>query len=277
MKELFSYIRFRQYLHDWYAECKKKHTYFSHRYLAQKLEIGSSGYLLAVMQGKRNLTEAVAEKLMAFMTLSKKERDYFQLLVSYDQAKTEEEKQFLFEKILKQRKKELIAVPQEKYQFYEQWYYLVLREAVALYEISDDVTVLTKVITPHVKADAIREGLELLESIGFIYRNEKGIYRRSDPVITTGGEWASATIENLQATFCDLAKEALHCFPKEERDMTNLTLSISSDTLPRIKKRVQEMRHELLQMAQGDAHPDTVVQCNFQIFPLLQKEEESHG
>lgn len=277
MVALFEYIRFRQFLQEWYAENKSSHAYFSHRYLANKLEIGSSGYLLAVMQGKRNLTDSVAEKLIAFIGFTKREADYFLLLVSYDQAKSQEEKQFLFEKILKQRKKQLVEVSEEKYQFYEQWYYLVLREAVALYEISDDVQFLTRFIMPKVTVDEILQGLQRLESLGFIYRDESGVYRRSEPVITTGGEWASATIENLQARFCDLAKEALHTFPKEQRDMTNLTLSISSESLPRIKKRVQEMRHELLQMAQSDENPDTVVQCNFQIFPLLQSEEELHG
>lgn len=57
------------------------------------------------MQGKRRLTENVALKIAEFLKFTKRESDYFILLVQYENAKRAEEKQYFFERMALLRKK----------------------------------------------------------------------------------------------------------------------------------------------------------------------------
>ena len=69
----------------------------------------------------------------------------------------------------------------------------------------------------------------------------------------------------------DLAKRALDQLPREQRDISSLTLCVAESTLPVIKERIREFRRELLQLAELEALPERVVQLNFQMFPLSRR------
>ena len=69
----------------------------------------------------------------------------------------------------------------------------------------------------------------------------------------------------------DLAKRALDHLPREERDISSLTLCVAEAALPLLKQRIREFRQELLQLAAQEASPERVVQLNFQMFPLSRR------
>ena len=56
--------------------------------------------------------------------------------------------------------------------------------------------------------------------------------------------------------------------PREERDISCLTLCVSDAKLREIQERVRAFRRELLQAAEVGDVPERVVQINFQVFPL---------
>ncbi|MEY2936365.1 MAG: hypothetical protein RL033_7114, partial [Pseudomonadota bacterium] len=64
------------------------------------------------------------------------------------------------------------------------------------------------------------------------------------------------------------AGEALDSLPREERDVSCLTLCVSQAKLEELKERVRAFRQELLRTAELDNSPERVVQINFQVFPL---------
>ena len=63
-------------------------------------------------------------------------------------------------------------------------------------------------------------------------------------------------------------------YPGEQRDVSAMTLGITQDQLPDLKKKVQEFRREILKFVATDEHPDTVVQLNMQLFPVNRIPEE---
>jgi uncharacterized protein (TIGR02147 family) len=69
------------------------------------------------------------------------------------------------------------------------------------------------------------------------------------------------------------ASEAIDRIPREEREISSVTLCVSHDTLLRLKARIREFRRELLQLAELEGEPERVVQINFQLFPLSKKED----
>ncbi len=140
--------------------------------------------------------------------------------------------------------------------------------------ISTNYSEVAQMFSPSIKASEVEEALELLSVLNLIKKDENGIYKRISQAISTGSEWNSATIQNLQMTLSDLAKESLLRFQGEQREMSNLTLSISQKNISVIKDKIKQLRSEILELAIADKEPDSVIQCNFQVFPLLLGNEE---
>jgi uncharacterized protein (TIGR02147 family) len=69
----------------------------------------------------------------------------------------------------------------------------------------------------------------------------------------------------------DLAKRALDQLPREQRDISSLTLCVNESALPLLKQRIRDFRQELLQLAELWGAPERVVQLNFQMFPLSRR------
>jgi uncharacterized protein (TIGR02147 family) len=71
----------------------------------------------------------------------------------------------------------------------------------------------------------------------------------------------------------DRAAEALDTIPREEREISSITLCVSHEVLLDLKERIREFRRELLQLAELEGEPERVVQLNFQLFPLSDRRE----
>jgi uncharacterized protein (TIGR02147 family) len=65
-----------------------------------------------------------------------------------------------------------------------------------------------------------------------------------------------------------LAAEAIERIPKEQRDISTLTLSTSAACLEAIRERLSEVRQEIMEMVKMDGNAEEVYQLNFQVFPL---------
>jgi uncharacterized protein (TIGR02147 family) len=274
MTKLFDYLDYRQYLREVFDEKKSRVPHFSHRSLMQKLSLKTPGHMLLVMQGRRNLTADIAIKLASYLKLSKKESEYLHTLVRYTDAKTPAEKQYLFEELLSYRLRSSATVPVSKYRFYEKWYYSAVRAALDVEPFKDDFAGLGATLCPPITAGEAKQAVELLLGLSMAVRDEKGYIRPAETAVSTGDQWQSAIVQNLQRQFIDLGKESLDRFAREERDISNLTVTVSEQTFELIKKNVRELRAKILAMGCAEQAADRVLQVNIQVFPLQKKRKD---
>jgi len=272
-KTVFDYIDYTEFLNDAVKSSKERKPIFSQRFIAQSLGLRSSGYFLYILQGKRKLSEELALKTACLFKLNKRETEYFLMLVSYARAKSHLEKQFLFERIALARRKAPKLVETAHYSYYEKWYYLAIREYIAIHSFTDDYDGLARSLTPAITSSQAREALDTLEKIGLVKKNAQGLYERADAVTTTGDTWQSETIHNLQQQFLDISKEALDRIPKEQRDFSNCTVSMSLETFEIVRAKIAALRAQILDLARTDAKPQAIYQINFQAFPLHVKDK----
>ena len=99
MLNIYTYIDYRLFLRDFYETSKKKNPTFSFQSFARKAHIASSGFLLHVMKGERNLTRPVMLNVAKAMRLTPEQTDYFENLVLFAQAKNQQEKDRSYDKI----------------------------------------------------------------------------------------------------------------------------------------------------------------------------------
>ena len=181
----------------------------------------------------------------------------------------------IFAEILSLQKGPVRTVRQDQYEFYEKWYYSAVRELVAIYKITDDYNYLARLLKPPIKPNEAKSALEVLTRLGLIKKTKSGIYKRVDAVITSGSVIRPFAIQNFQRAAMDLAKSAYDRFPREEREISTVTMSIDNDTYEIVKKKLAKLRSEIMELARSVKNPQRVYQLNFQLFPASKKKEES--
>jgi len=113
--------------------------------------------------------------------------------------------------------------------------------------------------------------------LGLLEPGSEGRLVQTSEIITTGPGPLGHHIFNYHHMMLERAAEALDSLPREERDLSCLTLCVSQAKLAELKERVRSFRQELLRTAELDNSPERVVQINFQVFPLSIAAEPAAG
>jgi uncharacterized protein (TIGR02147 family) len=267
MADIFSYTDYRLFIKDHCEDLRKTKSFFSYRYLAQKAGLKSSGFISWVVAGKRTISLKLAHKLTEIFSLGKRETEYFLLLVSHNQATTVQERQHYLDRLLAFRSTRTTVVKRDRDQYYSRWYYSAIRELVALASIKDE-QIIASLLKPSITRAEAKEALDLLCRLNLIRKDTNGCYERIDPAITSGPDVDPAIIHSFQVTMMQLAQSAPYRIPKEDRDISTLTISCNATDLSRIRERIRQMRTEITEIACESENADRVFQINTQIFPL---------
>jgi uncharacterized protein (TIGR02147 family) len=274
MISIFSYTSFRDFLRDAYAERRANSPAFSFRFIAARVGLNAST-VLRIVQGRRNLSPDRIAPFAAVFKLGKRETAYFELLVRFDRARGEQEKNFFFEKMAAFNKSEVVALLADKYALFESWKHIAIRELLSHYRFCGDYRALARMCTPPITAPEAKAAVALLVRLGIVRKDAKGCFRPTDKFVTAGEDWKSIAIANFQKSTIALAGEAVERFPADERHISTLTVNLSSYGLGRVKEKIRALRKEILDVENMDAGCDRVFQVNFQIFPLTKSSRRS--
>lgn len=274
---LHEYADYRSYLKDWYKHRQQIDGKLSYRRLAQDIGFKSPGHFSLIVNGKANLSLKILDRFIRYLGLNKKESEYFQTLVLYNQAKGLDDKTRYFDRLLSFRQFRFRSISASQYEFYEKWYYSAVREVLAVHTFKGDFKALGKAIEPPITAEEARKSIETLKRLGMINRDAQGAYHRVDPVISSGTETPTIAVQSLLVQSLDLAKHALDSIPREERILSTATVSVSRQTFEEIREEVRALRKRILEAAQKDPKPDRIYQFQFHVFPMSSRPETSRA
>jgi uncharacterized protein (TIGR02147 family) len=275
--DVFAFLDYRQYLEAYYKARKAVDRKFSHRFIGKAGKF-DPGLFSKILQGKRDISASMIFRLAALLKLDRKETEYFQCLVLYNQSRLHAERNHHYEKLIALRGTGAKAVELGQHRFYSKWYYSALR-ALLDFTATDgtDSDRLARRLVPPIKAAEAREGLELLETLGFAVRDANGRYRVRDPLITTGYGNAALNANNFVLESLELAKGAIDRFPATARNLSTVTFSVPRARYPHYEARIRAFRRELMAEIAKEKGADTVYQLNLQLFPLSQAREGADG
>ena len=112
--------------------------------------------------------------------------------------------------------------------------------------------------------------------MGLLERDDGGRLRQVDEVVSSGAETGSIHLAAFHRMMMERGAASIDEFPREERDISSITLCVDAQGLARLKEHIQLIRKELLldeSFAEGP--PVQVVQLNFQLFPLTNQVTDS--
>lgn len=264
---IFDYLDYREFLRQRYLAFKRKSSNFSYRYIAGKLGM-DSGSINGILKGKRKLDPALAGRMAQVFGLNVYEKEYFEALVLYCQAKNHAERTILLEKLLRLRGLQVKKLEGRQFEFYRKWYHAALRELLNCHPGHGEAARLGKLLRPAITAQETRDALRLLLDLGLIEEGDDGTYKVTENLITSGEEARAAAMNGFHLAMADLAVHAIQDIEPGERDFSALTLNCSLDAFQDVKAILRQARREVLRRVEQDAHSEIVLQINFQAFPL---------
>jgi uncharacterized protein (TIGR02147 family) len=268
MKQVFEYDNYREFLRDFYNAQKAERPYFSYRLVAAKVGFKSPGHFTQILNGASNISIRLIDGFAKFLKLGKREAAYFQNLVLFCQSKSHEDKRHYYEKMMGFREVSLKAVDAGQYEFYREWYYTAVREILNFYPFAGDYAALARMTTPPITREEARKAVELLEKLGMIVRGDGGAYRLADLVLTSGYDAPALAVSNHLMNSLRLAGKALDSVPREERNISTVSLSVSAEGYTQIVDELRAFRRRMLEIAAQCGRPTRAYQFNFQFFPL---------
>lgn len=272
MPSVLDYTDYRKFLADYLQEAKVTRPELSHRFIQRHMGVSSSGFMSNVIRGKKNLTTAMATKLVRVLKLPRDESRYFECLVLFNQAKSHDERH---EYLRRLRSSMPRALTPRQMTLFSNWYYVVIREMLSYVRFRDDYESLAAQIEPPITAQQAKEAIRVLTEIGLVRRSAGGWYAQADDAIATDDEVRSADLASFQLHTMEMAKTALRKVPGDRRDISTLTVSMSEKGFERFKGEIQRFRKHLATLACGDQSPNGVYQVNIQLFPMTRGQDDT--
>lgn len=272
---IFGQLDYRALLAELFAARKAAGRGFSHRAFARRVGLRSTNFLKLVMDGQRNLSAEMAQRFATGFGLDREASSYFCDLVAYNQAKSAAERARSYERLMRHRRPaEMRKLDAEQARYYESWYVPAIRELVRTQGFREEPKWIAKQLLPRITPAEVRRAIETLLSLGLLRRDEAGVLRQSDPIVTAGKGPLSHHVVSYHRAMLERASESLDLSPRDEREIASLTLSASESVMAELKRRITEFRAELLEYAERHPAAERVVQINFQLFPLSNRSED---
>jgi uncharacterized protein (TIGR02147 family) len=267
MIDIFEYLQYQEFLRDHY-KCSKNHQrFFSFRYIALKTGLDASFYV-KVLNKQKHISDSAIPKLVDFLRLNKRESEYFSVLVRFNKAKRPEQERMYFEKLLALRNPVSKTLDKDKYDYFSSWRNIAVWEELKVIHFKGDFADLAARLNPSISTAQAKSSVRLLEKLGMVRHEKDGTYRTTDQFVSSDGVTRAMAVRAFQKEVGLLAANAIERIPREQRDISTLTLSTSAACLEAIRERLTEVRHEIMEMVKKDDTAEEVYQLNFQIFPL---------
>lgn len=268
--EVFDFLDYRTFLKEFVQWRRETCHGTSLRQVASKIGIDHS-LLTKIIQSTRHVSPSSIPALCAWMKLDEQRSAYFEELVAYARARSDEAVRRHFEKLLSLKPVEKRRLEAAHYEYFRSWHHVVVRSLLDWYEFyGEDWEALGAMLTPPIPGRVAQESVELLQSLGLVERDLSGRYKPSSSHLSTGERWHSAAVRTFQREVIRLSEGAVERVPKELRDISTITVALSSDCLEEVREVLREARAKVVKIA--DRRPpedsDAVYQLNLQWFPV---------
>ncbi|HYX37799.1 MAG TPA: TIGR02147 family protein [Oligoflexus sp.] len=277
------YLEYQDYLAALYQLAKERHASYSYLRFAEDLGFSATNVLRLVIARKRRLAEKSARTIAEALDLRNEERNYFLNVVRYGNVPSQETKAAIFLQIYRDKKTAVADhADSDLMEYYASWLHPLILELIHLPKGSQEPEHLARRVYPHLTAEQMSKGLELLQKLKMIQWDEgTGRWRGVDdsPRILPEDQAAGVySVVQFHQQMIKIAAQCLLLVPRHEREYNALTLRLSNTQIPQLKDRIRAFCAEVMAMEEQAEDSDRVIQVNIQMFPftrLAQDEEKT--
>jgi uncharacterized protein (TIGR02147 family) len=273
MKPVFQYLDYRRYLADYYAARKIVDPGFSYQRYADMLGFKAKDFIYRVIKGQKNLSRKRIGTVVKSFRLKKAEADYFKYLVLFCQATNQADKQDAYARMRTVlRKTRRVDFPDllehQQLELFSTWYYVVIRSLIEMHGFDGNFEALATAVNPSIRPKQAKEAVVVLERLGLIEQSSNGMYTATCKSLSTGEDVRKHALVPFYQEMIELGKQSLDNIPRNERNISGLTVGISRATYDKITGKIHDFRREIQQLADADDGADQVYELALLLFPL---------
>jgi uncharacterized protein (TIGR02147 family) len=281
--DIYRFDDFRLYLKQRFDAMQTADSSITQRTFAGKAGFSNPGYFNDIIKGRRKISKAALEKLVAVFSMDPAEEDFFKLLVSYGQTKTAEDKQNMYHKIISRRNRSSFSrVNPAMTRYYQDYRYPLIRNALMAIECTGNFEDFSRCIYPPLPSTIVKKIVLDLCDWGLAQKDATGRYAVTEKFIEPAPT-LKEQIRQINREWISHGIDALMKLPPEKRHISSRLISVSAISAKRITEKIEKLRDEIWQMVKDDSEtPSCVMQLNIQYFPRTvakypQKEKVSGG
>lgn len=274
MQPILEYQNYRRYIQDYY-DWRKRTSAFSWREFAKIAGFASPIFLKMVCDDKANLGKKTVDQVADAMGLIDFDRLYFKELVTFNQAKRDDDKRKAFAEMKAIAKACNVKVlGEEGYAYYDSWINPVVRSLAPAMPGAMPKD-LAAMCYKDVSAAEVKESLNFLVRNGFLTQTGKNSYEAVDKVIDGSADAIPLALRSMNRQMAQIAPEAIDRFAVDERNFSGITMGISKETYRKVVEKLEKFRAELVNMiAEEENVTERVYRLNMQFFPLTVDKEK---
>jgi uncharacterized protein (TIGR02147 family) len=264
--DLFSFVDYREFLRRYYEFRRAEQPSFSYRFMATRLEI-DPGQLAHILQGRLHLPQRALAATLRLCKFTSREAAFFEELVRLGRSRNTAEADRSRDRLDALRTVVPRELEQEATSFYLHWRHAAVRALASLAPSTDGGELGRLCLPPQGEADA-SESVRLLEALGLLLRDETGRLTPAEAHVAPGQGVSRDVLRKWHAQTLFLAAESVDRFDPAQRDISTLTVALSSKDLPVVGGWISDLRRQVQAMAGAVESPDRVLQVCVQLFPV---------
>lgn len=271
---IYDYSDFRAYLKEFQEAKRKTNFRFTKAHVCRLLGIPNSrSYFSDVLNGKR-ISETYIERFIRALGLNRDEGNYFRALVHYSQSNTPDQREIYLEQLISMNRSPFSVLDQDKFEYYRDWYNLVIRALLVVIDFKDDYHALAQMVYPRIKAAQAQKSIKTLKRLGLIQSDENGYLKPTTKSLSSGRFADSAVVRQYQSDCLALAQRVLANQPDAPMEIWTNTVSISDEAREQIMKRMEKFKSEVRTIIHKDpGKARSVYQINMQFFPNTETDQ----
>lgn len=271
MKDVLEYTNYRQYIADYYAE-KKAKSAFTWQEFTRTAGFSSPVFLKYVSEGRSNLSESASNQVAVAMGLVGYEQEYFREMVKLDYAKTDDEKKFVFNRMLAIAEMHKVRIIEgDAFRYFDTWKNPVLRELAPSMPGAKPLAI-ARACRPKISAAEVSESLGFLVKANLLQKDKNGNYVQTEKSVTTGPmDVTPVAIRSLHRQMGEFALETIEGVPQNKRHFSGVTLGITRKAYEEIVQEIAAFRKKIIAIATREDDTDEVYRLNMQFFPMTNK------
>jgi uncharacterized protein (TIGR02147 family) len=259
---IYSYADYRCFIRDALTAKKEDNPNVSLTTIGKKVGMSKMA-IKYIIDGKRHIAEKNIPKFSALVNLSDTESKYFKYLVSFNKAKTEQERKHFFDRMMAMKDSPFreIVLADKDAGFFLKWFHGTILELMSFKEFKLDPEWISKRLWFDVPLEDVAEGIKALRKLGYIGKNTSG----TDKIVAPSGI-KSHIYKDFLKTMIDKSKEALETQSAADRQFFYLNVSVSESNFQLAKKMIEEFRQKLHDALANKDECNRVIQINMQMF-----------
>lgn len=237
---------------------QSKNPKYSLRSYSKKVGV-HAGALSSIMNGKRNVSKELAERITRKLMLDPQKRS--EILGLFP----EKRKHRTIEELQKDTGPTYLEIEASEFKLIAEWEHYAVLSLVKTKDFTNDMSwIAERLGISEVRAEEVVSRLLIL---GFLKETPTGKLKRVEANLRSSDDTVNMSVRKSHEENLELAKDSLHRDDITKRDFTAITMAIDPKNMSKAKEMIRKFQDDLSDVL-GEGELTEVYRLSMQLFPL---------